>query len=325
MHRAPRKGCRPPVVSVLVCTRDRPVELQRSVLSLLSYQCIEMELIIVDQSDHNDSQDELQALIADGRIRYIRSASRGKGAAMNEGLRIATSPFVVCTDDDCQAPPGWVAGMAALLESKPRVGVAFCRVEAPPHDETKGYVPQYLPARDCLIRSALESRCHRGLGAGMVVRRHALLAIGGVDESFGPRARFQSGDDWDLEIRILLKGWEVFETDKLSILHYGFRTFEQGRQHTQRDWMVLGAAAAKTVRAGNLGLVRIAMYVLFVDALKPIAGDLVALRTPRGLGRVFAFCRGFIHGLATPVEHSTMIYRRPTARTKNHMVSAAHQ
>ena len=308
------------VVSVLVCTCNRPAEVRRAVLSLLAdaptdgVGVVEIDLIVVDQSDNRDAEQALCDLIRDGHIRYLESKTRGKGAAMNEGLRLARSPYVVCTDDDCEAPPGWAAGMAALLAVRARVAVAFCRVEAAPHDRDKGYVPQYLPDREHLLKSPLAAGSRRGLGAGMVLRRDIVLSLGGIDESFGPGARFPSGDDWDLEIRVLLKGWETFETDKLFTIHHGFRTFSEGRIHARRDWLALGAAAAKPVRAGHLGLVWVAAHVFVVDALLPIALDLLRGRTPEGLQRVLSFCRGFAQGLATPVDRSTLRYRRPRSR-----------
>jgi glycosyltransferase involved in cell wall biosynthesis len=308
------------VVSVLVCTCNRPSEVRRAVDSLLAdaptdgLGAVEIELIVVDQSDNRDAEHALCDLIRDGRIRYVESKTRGKGAAMNEGLQLARSPYVVCTDDDCEAPPGWAANMAALLVVRPRVAVAFCRVEAAPHDLTKGYVPQYLPEREHLLSSPLAAGKHRGLGAGMVLRRDAVLSLGGIDESFGPGARFPSGDDWDLELRVLLKGWEAFETDKHFIVHHGFRTFGEGRIHARRDWLALGAAAAKPVRAGHLAMVWVAAYVFVADAVQPIARDLVALRAPGELQRVLAFCRGFAQGLVSPVDRPTLRYRRSQSR-----------
>ncbi|MGZ4674336.1 MAG: glycosyltransferase family 2 protein [Ilumatobacteraceae bacterium] len=296
------------VVSVLVCTRNRPKDLERLLRSLLADTSAESEIIVVDQSDAI-AQLPTDILLTE-RVRHVQSKTRGKGAAMNEGLRMARSAYVVCTDDDCEAAPGWIGGMARLLASNPRTTLVFCRVEAPPHDQTVGYVPQYLPTRERRIRRTLASCAHRGLGAGMAIRRDVVLSLGGIDESFGPGARFGSGDDWDLEVRLLMKGWETFETDRLAITHHGFRTFAEGRVHAVRDWVALGAVASKPVRAGHPALVLMAVYVLVVDGLIPIVQDLVRLRKLQGASRVLAFCRGFAQGMSTAVDRSTMSYRQ---------------
>lgn len=296
-------------LTALVCTCNRPSDIARVTRSLLLGNDRAIQLIVVDQSDDDSTERILSGPEFTGHVQYVRSATRGKGAAMNEGIRLATSPFIVCTDDDCEAPPGWVEGMAELLVGADRVAVAFCRVEAPPHDRSAGYVPVYLPARRRLMRSALATCAHRGIGAGMVLRRAAVLELGGMDESLGPGARFPSGDDWDFEVRALLKGWHALETPDLAITHHGFRTYAQGRAHTRRDWLALGGVAAKPMRAGHPVALLMALYVVVIDAVLPMARDLLRLRKPSGAQRIIAFCRGYVRGLRTPVDRATLRYR----------------
>ena len=297
------------VISVLMCTCNRPTDAHRAVTSLLLSPRAEVEVIVVDQSTDRATEQALKDLIADPRVRYVASRTKGKGAAMNEGLALARSEYVVCTDDDCETPINWAGDMAALLASQPRTAVLFCSVVAPPHDESTGYVPQYRPARDRLFRSAMSTCLHRGIGAGMAVRRDVVLSLDGIDQSFGPGAKFASGDDWDLQLRTILNGWESFETNRLEVIHHGFRTYEQGRAHTRRDWFAMGAAAAKPVRAGHLTLVALGIELLLIDAVVPMLRDLMSLRKPQGIRRITAFCNGFARGLATPVDRTTLKYR----------------
>jgi cellulose synthase/poly-beta-1,6-N-acetylglucosamine synthase-like glycosyltransferase len=102
--RATGHGATPSVVSALVCTRNRAESLLRVVRSLLQ-EDDDFELIVMDQSDGQESEEALSVFRRDERLRYVRSGARGKGAALNEGLRLARGGVVVCTDDDCEAPP----------------------------------------------------------------------------------------------------------------------------------------------------------------------------------------------------------------------------
>jgi len=120
-----------------------------------------------------------------------------------------------------------------------------------------------------------------------------------------------------------MKGWEVYDMADLKIIHHGFRTFVEGREHARRDWHAMGAAAAKPVRAGHPTLVLIGLYVLLADGLRPIAGDLLHRRRPRGATRVTAFCRGFARGLLTPVDRRTLKYR--TSRNGNSSTGGADE
>ena len=231
------------MTSALICTRDRPHDIVRAVRSLLASPDA-FELLVVDQSEGPETQEALAVLASDPRLRYVRSATRGKGAALNEGLRRARGDIVICTDDDCEAGPGWVGEMARVFEEEPTAAVAFCRVESAPYDPAVGYVPDFEQPRH--VVSSIRSLCgRRGLGAGMALRRDVALDLGGFDELLGPGSRFMSGDDMDVAVRALLHGWHVYNTGDRAIVHHGFRTLEQGREHARRDFVGLGAVCAK--------------------------------------------------------------------------------
>jgi glycosyltransferase involved in cell wall biosynthesis len=296
------------VVTVLVCTKDRPDSLLRAVRSLLRNDEGCFELIVIDQSE-GDPPAGLAAFCGNGRLRYRRSTARGKGAAINEGLRLARSPIVVCTDDDCEASPQWPEEMARVMDLDPRTAIVFCNVVASPHDRSAGYVPAYERRTDRVMRSLADATDGIGLGAGMALRRDAVLAFGGFDETFGPGAPFSSGDDWDIAVRALIKGWHVYETAHVSVLHHGFRTLAEGRTHARRDWVAIGALCAKAVQTGGLSALTFSAALFLRKALWPPMAHLLKLRRPSGLARVTGFLRGFSDGLRTPVDRRTLAFR----------------
>jgi glycosyltransferase involved in cell wall biosynthesis len=298
------------IVSALVCTRNRPAAILGSVQSLLDAGDREIEVLVIDQSDDGATEEALASLATDPRMRYHRTATRGKGAALNEGLRLARGEVLVCTDDDCVAPPGWVPAMADVMAGQPKAAIVFCNVTAPPYDPQAGYVPTYVRHENRLVRSIGATVGGHGLGAGMALRRELILQFGGFDESMGPGARFASGDDWDITARVLLRGWQVYETSELTIVHHGFRTFEEGRDHALRDWIAIGAVCAKPLRAGHWSAVVVPAWEFSAHALWPPLSDLLRGKRPRGYSRILGFLRGFAEGLATPVDRETLLFRR---------------
>jgi glycosyltransferase involved in cell wall biosynthesis len=296
-------------VSALICTRNRPVSLLRAVQSILATPDASLEVIVVDQSDNAESRRALDVLGADARLRYVQSCTRGKGSALNEGLCLAESDIVVCSDDDCEMSSGWVTEMARVAEAHSQAAVVFCTVTAANHDRTVGYVPVFERHSDRLLTSIADARGWLGLGAGMALRREAVLSLGGFDESLGPGARFPSGDDWDITIRALLGGWQVFVASGLSVLHHGFRTFAEGREHAFRDWLAIGALCAKPIRAGHLRVAGLALWLFSVEGIAPVAIDVLHLRRPRGFARILGFTRGFMSGMVTPVDRKTLVFK----------------
>jgi glycosyltransferase involved in cell wall biosynthesis len=294
------------LVTCVVCTRNRAEPVARSVASLLAGETEPLELLVIDQSDGPEAERALEVFAGDSRLRYHRSSQRGKGKALNEALRLARGSIVVCTDDDCAAPPGWISGMARALESQPEAAVAFCQVLPVPHDRNAGYVPAYHLSQSRTLRSISAICGGLGIGAGIAFRRDFVLSIGGFDEAFGPGGRFPSADEWDIAMRALLSGRHVFETAELSIEHDGFRTFEDGRAHARRDWLALGAVCAKPLRAGHWRAAVVPVWLFSTKAVWPPLADALTLRKPRGVGRIFAFVEGFARGLRTSVDGKTL-------------------
>jgi hypothetical protein len=149
-----------------------------------------------------------------------------------------------------------------------------------------------------------------GIGAGMALRRDFAVSMGGFDESFGPGARFPSADEWDIALRALLCGRHVYETSELSIVHDGFRTFEEGRKHSRRDWIALGAVCAKPLRAGHFEAAVVPLWLFSTKALWPPLSDALHFRKPRGVARIAAFVQGFGQGLGTKVDRKTLRFFR---------------
>jgi len=295
--------------SALVCTRNRPDMLVRAVGSLLASTSSDLEVIVIDQSPGTESQDALAAF-NDPRLRYVRSQATGKGVALNEGFRLARGRIVACTDDDCEVPPDWPAAMARILDEHPTVAVLFCTVLPGPYDSSAGYIPAYQPRVNRLLTTFTDCREGMRLGAGMALRRDVVLELGGFDETFGPGARFASGDEYDLCHRALLKGWHIYETTDVSILHHGFLAFANGRAHTRRDWTSAGASTAKLLRSGNVDAISTSFWTFAVYALWPPVFDALRLRRPRQISRIIGFTDGFVNGLRTPVDRATFKYRR---------------
>jgi len=294
------------LVSCVICTRNRPEPLAHVVESLLAGETEPVELLVIDQSDGDEAERAVQRFQGDARFRYHRSKQLGKGKALNEALQLARGAIMVCTDDDCAAPPGWITGMARVLEAQPAAAIAFCQVLPVPHDKSAGYVPSYHLSKSRTLRSVSAICGGLGIGAGIAIRRDFVQSIGGFDEAFGPGGRFPSADEWDIAIRALLSGRHVLETADLSIVHDGFRTFEQGRAHARRDWLALGAVCAKPLRAGHWTTVVVPIWLFSSKALWPPLADALSLRKPRGIGRIVAFAQGFTQGLLNRVDRATL-------------------
>ncbi len=298
----------PELVSAVVCTRNRGDSIVQTIESILANTYPRFELIVVDQSTDDRTAAAAAPFLADARLRYIRSDTRGVSTARNIGLAEARSEVVVFTDDDCEVPANWVEQMARIFCEYTRVAVAFCSVEAVGHDASKGFIPAYRCRGSLRLTSVVDKCRARGMGAGLAVRRTPVQAIGGFDELLGPGARFPDCEDGDLAVRALLFGHEVYETDAVAVLHYGFRTYAEGRALSRRNWLGIGAAYAKPLKSGHWRFAVVPLYELLVHAIGPPLRDAVHLKRPQGLARVINFLWGFAQGWRTPVDKETLLF-----------------
>jgi glycosyltransferase involved in cell wall biosynthesis len=295
-----------PLISALVCTCSRDRLVANSVSSILANAHANFELIVVDQSRDNETEEALARFRGDRRLKYLKSATIGKGNALNVGLKETRGAIIAITDDDCTVPTNWLETFASIFVTHPGVAVAFCCVKAGEHDRKAGFIPDYDRNGDRVIISKHGARNLRGMGAGVAVRRSMIEKIGGFDPMLGPGSKFSSGDDRDIAIRALLAGYHVYETSLIAVNHFGFRTWEQGKSLARRDFLAIGAAYSKLLRCRNIELAYIPAWEFAKYALWPPIWDLLHLRYPRGLVRISAFVEGFVKGLRTPLDRTTM-------------------
>jgi glycosyltransferase involved in cell wall biosynthesis len=279
-----------------------------AVSSILANTHPNFELVVVDQSRDNETREALRPFSTDPRLRYVKSATIGKGHALNAGLKETKGTVVAITDDDCTVPTNWLETFASIFATYPKVAVAFCCVEAGEHDRTAGFVPDYVRTGDRILTTMHDARHVRGLGAGIAVRSNTIDDIGGFDPMLGPGSRFPDCDDRDFAIRALLARYHVYETSTIAVKHFGFRTWQQGPQLTRRNFLGIGAAYSKFLKCGRIELMYIPAYEFIRFALWPPIRDLLQLRQPRGIVRITAFVKGFIEGLRTPLDRATMIF-----------------
>lgn len=186
-----------PKASIVVPTRDRP-ELLRALLRSLADQdsgVRPFEVIVVDDaSDATPPESDAGDALGEGiALRVLRHPwSRGPAAARNTGWRAASGTLVAFTDDDCQAAPGWLAGLLSAWEGDPE-RVVQGRTEP-------------LPAERARIGPLSRTQRVRGPGyfetCNIAYPRELLERVGGFDERF-PHA---CGEDVDLGARATKAG-----------------------------------------------------------------------------------------------------------------------
>jgi GT2 family glycosyltransferase len=288
-------------ISVLIATRDRPEHLRRCLQSLAAVQPGGFEIIVADQSS-DDASKRVVAEFPGLNVRHLPLSSTGKGRGLNAALTAATGDIVALTDDDCEAPSGWLQRGEQVLRDHPEAGVVYGALRAVDHDPTRTYVPEFLPPKFRIRRGRFISRPHRiGVDANAFIRRAVFERTGGFDEYQGPGGLFRSGEDWEFAYRAAKAGYALVQDPENVVIHHGARDYESGapRRMLSSNYHGIGAGYARHLRARDLW----AGYLLLQEAAivsADVTWNIVRLRRPFGFRRLSSMLLGAGRGLRSP-------------------------
>ncbi len=210
------KGPAQPRVTVVVPTLAAGEMLADCLDSLERQTFADFEVIVVDNSGR-------RAVEPRGGVRVIANERNlGFGAAVNQGVRESSAPFLAVLNDDATVDPRWMEALLAAIESRPDIGMC---------------APQIRLAGDGRLDSAGMLLCRDGSskqrghlenpesfarageallpsGCAAIYRREMLEEIGLFDEGF-----FLYCEDTDLGLRARWAAWECLYVPDAIVQH----------------------------------------------------------------------------------------------------------
>jgi glycosyltransferase involved in cell wall biosynthesis len=207
-----------PLVSVVIPTRDRPHLLREALASVRAQTFTDYEIVVVvNGPDNPQTPATLEAANAAGCI-VVRVEHPGIGPALNAGVRTARGRWMAFLDDDDLWLPNKLAVQLKVADAA-AADLVFCdfsmfdATRSVPHPKLRP--PPPLSAKEGLLLIDYGRGCTHAL-----IRRDAILAIGGFDESI-------AAPDWDLWIRLSWRYQVVWADAYLSAVR-------QHRQNTSK-------------------------------------------------------------------------------------------
>lgn len=187
------------LASVVVAVR-RDARVRRLLVSLASQTMPReaYEVIVVE----NGSADLADTDGAYGITRYTHLDRPNSAAARNAGLSLARGRFLLLTDADCVASPGWIEQMTARLAGGDVTAAGGPIVKHQPRTWAQRHAITVVDGQHKLsYLPALHLPYVAGANAGFVTS--ALREAGGFDESL------RSGNDVDACYRLGLRGGQI--------------------------------------------------------------------------------------------------------------------
>jgi glycosyltransferase involved in cell wall biosynthesis len=243
----------------VIPTRRRPDYLDVALRSIAP-QAVELNAEVIIVSDGDDAATRHLADHHGARL-IVLDPPRGANAARNAGIAAAVSDLVVFSDDDVDAPPGWLQAMITGADSAPDIDVFGGPIEA----RLEGGGPRACGREGAPITTLDLGPVDRDVplvwSANMAIRRAALERVGPFDESLHGR-----GEEEEWERRYTSEGGVIRYLAAAGLEHR--RTADDARVgRLARAAYALGQSArAYDVRKGVAPSPRAELRVLIGSA-----------------------------------------------------------
>lgn len=231
-----------PVTVVIPHLKNRPM-LERCLGSLFATASPAPAILVID---NGASASDLSGLESSWPgVEVVRlPGNRGYAGGCNEGLRRATSEYVVFLNDDARVDPDWLGPLLRAAGMDPGIGALQPKILSLKPDRNGRRMFDYAGAAGgmldrmgypyCLGRSFSGIEEDRGQydtpadifwasGVALFARRETLLSLGGFEESF-----FMHMEEVDLCWRMRLQGLRVRSVPQSVVWHEGGASLEEG-------------------------------------------------------------------------------------------------
>ena len=251
-------------LSVIVCTHNRPHDLERCLDALSQVEeC--SEVIVVDSASTPPCRQLVERYAAKVRgLSYVFVEEPGLSRARDRGVAAARGDVIAFLDDDAMPRPDWARRIVAPFAADGRIGCVGGACQAFfPDAPRPGWLSDRLLQFAGITRIGPRAREARSsaewpFGANMAYRAELLAQAGGFPESLGRiGASLLSGEESAVIAALSRAGWRVWLEPAAVVDH----TVHQERCTSHYYWRRLWWAGVTRARAGN-GSFRLAVRLL---------------------------------------------------------------
>lgn len=225
------------LVTIVVCTHNRPQLLKRCLASLQPLVDSQTQLLVIDSAPSNSAP---QAIAATAQATYVMTPRPGLDVARNLALHVAQGDIIAFIDDDAVATPGWIEALRATFADPSVAGMTGrvlpmeLRTPGQRHFEMRF---SFDRGSDPIRFSVKDDRpwfpiypYHLGTGCNMAFRRHVFNHIGLFDEALDAGTPTGGGGDLDIFRRLLMTGYiVVYNPD--ALVYHQHRLSEAATRH----------------------------------------------------------------------------------------------
>jgi len=261
LRNASSAGATPPLATVVLTTCGGPdSRLIGTLRGALAQTFPRFEVVVVDNRPAKSGvRDALEVSFpGESRLRYVAEPRKGLAHARNRGAAAARGEIVAFTDDDVEIDPDWLGSLVAGFDD-PRVACVTGLI-LPLELETgaQRLLEEFGGYAKGFVRRTWVCDGHRpdnplypytvgafGSGANAAFRASALTDLGGFDGALGAGTPARGGEDIDLYVRCVQRGYRIRYEPGAIVRHAHLREMAQVRRKVRDYGVGLGAMLTK--------------------------------------------------------------------------------
>ena len=278
------------MISVLLCTLNRPIQIKDCIASLLAQSYTDFEIIVVDQSKDDDTRKSCTGF-NDSRIKYHHVDFTGLSRARNYGLKYTKGAWICLGDDDAVYSKDYFQNASDFLNIQDTDAILCGHIYYVDNREKaafdySGYKNMQQLNADDMLQIAPSP--------ALIFPADLLEKIKGFDTKFGVGARYGSGEETDVVLRMFKHGVKAYYLDDMVVYHGNSQAdASQDLKKVYKYYIGLGALLKKHLWYDrNTALLPKAARATLGAWIKWITGDKRQKEVYRM--RIAGFYRGFL-------------------------------
>ena len=211
-------------ISVIICCYNSAWVIKRTLEGLkkqIFSSPLPYEVLLVDNCCTDDTVKIANDTMRNSQIefRIVKESKPGLVFARRRGIKEVKYEYSLYCDDDNIICPSYVSTMAKILDTVPNVGAAGGKGVVEFCAEPAEIVKEHL---DCYAVGSQLEHDDWLFGAGLAVRTNVVRNIYDNQRCYmmGRQGKkLLSGDDSELVLSIVLRGYKIFATDEITYIH----------------------------------------------------------------------------------------------------------
>jgi glycosyltransferase involved in cell wall biosynthesis len=252
-----------PEIAAIICTHNREPYLGAAIDSLLTQDCTDYEIIVVDNASSDRTKEVVEQRLDNPLVKYVYEPELGLSVARNRGAKETKAKILAYLDDDAEASSQWLRIIAQAYRDNEKLAIAGGKVtlilpeaiDSLPKwlsTEMAGALGSYDLGAEIIY---LDNPNLTPRGLNYAIRRSFLEEIGGFDPNLGRVGKnLLSNEELLMTELALEKGWQVaYLPEALAAHNVSFERL-QPQWFINRSWWQGVSECYREKIAGRAGL-----------------------------------------------------------------------